>query len=300
MTEADALRAQLSPYPGFSVVDSGDGLPVFVIEHAGLRARIAPQGAQLLEFQPAGQPPLLWCSARAQYKPGKAVRGGIPLCWPWFGPHPDDSARPAHGFARVLPWQLTQIEVMADSLSLGFTLQDSEASRAYWPHAFEARLHYHLGHELTLDFSVTNRGTEAARMSYALHSYFPVTDIAETAVDGLDGVSYIDQLDGMARKLQQGPVRFTEEVDRMYVGAAGDYLIRDQVNGQRIRVYAEGCRSAVVWNPWIDKSKRLSDMGDDEYRQMLCVECGNVDDDTLTLAAGAIHAARLTLARASA
>ncbi|MEW9899671.1 D-hexose-6-phosphate mutarotase [Chitinivorax sp. PXF-14] len=299
MTEADALRAQLEPYPGFSVIDSADGLPIIVIEHAGLRASITPQGAQLLEFQPAGQPPLLWCSAQARYQPGKAVRGGIPLCWPWFGPHPGDATQPAHGFARVLPWQLAQVEVAADSVSVAFVLRDSAVCRAIWPHAFELSLCYRLGRELQLDFSVTNRGTTPAGMSYALHSYFPVSDIADTAVDGLDGVSYIDQLDAMARKLQHGAVRFADEVDRMYVGAGGDYLIHDQAGGRRIHLQAHGCASAVVWNPWIDKARRLADMGDDEYRQMLCVECGNVADDTLMLAPGASHHARLAISGAA-
>ncbi len=299
MTESDALRAQLAPYPGFSVIDSADGLPIIVIEHAGLRARITPQGAQLLDFQPAGQAPLLWCSTQARYQPGKAVRGGVPLCWPWFGPHPVDATQPAHGFARVLPWQLAQVDVMDDSVSVAFVLQDSPASHACWPHAFELRLCYHLGRELQLDFSVTNRSAEPVSISYALHSYFPVSEIADTAVDGLDDVSYIDQLDGMARKRQHGTVRFAEEVDRMYVGAGGDYLIRDQAGGRRIHLQARGCASAVVWNPWIDKARRLADMGDDEYRQMLCVECGNVADDTLTLASGASHHARLAISGAA-
>jgi glucose-6-phosphate 1-epimerase len=262
------------------------GLSALLIENTFCRATVTLQGAQLLAFTPQGGRPLLWLSERAMLAPGKAVRGGIPLCFPWFGPHPDDAAKPAHGFARNRLWQLEAARAAADGGHvLRLALEDDAATRALWPHAFRAELELQLGRQLQLQLTVSNRDPQPVSFSFALHSYFPVGDIAQVGVQGLDGVPYIDQLEpSRALRVQQGDIKFVAETDRIYLGAAGHYRI---VEADRVlTVTAENCHSAIVWNPWQEKTTRLADMAGDAWRRMLCVECGNAESDRVTLGAG--------------
>lgn len=252
------------------------------------RALVSQQGAQLLEFQALGRKPLLWLSPRAHFQPGKAIRGGVPLCFPWFGPHPVDSRLPAHGFARTRDWTLAQADTAGDALQLAFTLHSDAQTRALWPHDFVATLVMILGRTASLQLHVANTGTEDFRFGFALHSYFPVTDIRQARVDGLEGVEYIDQLHaGRARFRQEGPLRFTGETDRIYLHAPSECCLADEAGGQAIRICAPDCRSIVAWNPWQDKAARLADMAPEGWQGMVCVESGNVEDDQVTLPAGA-------------
>lgn len=241
----------------------------------------------MLEFQATGRPPLLWLSERALYTPGKAIRGGIPLCFPWFGPHPGDPAKPAHGFARNRNWQLASASNNDGSHTLVFQLQDDADTRALWPHAFLAELHMEFGRELRLTLVVKNTGPQDFSFSFAFHSYFPVTDIAQARVEGLDGSRCIDQLASTRTPfVHSGPIAFQGETDRIYLGANGNYRITDSAAARQTIIQAGNCHSAIVWNPWQEKTARLGDMQAEGWRRMLCVECGNVETDTLALAAG--------------
>lgn len=273
-----------------------DGLRAWKIASPLCHALISQQGAQVLAFQATGKLPLLWRSEQALYVPGKAIRGGIPLCFPWFGPHPQDRDKPAHGFARLRPWTLLQAENKGDTVHLGFRLQSDVYTRAFWPHDFVATLNIALGRALALQLSVENTGSEDFELGFAFHSYFQVANIHRARVDGLEGSTFIDQLHpARARFRQEGPLRFSGETDRVYLHTPSQCFLVDEAGAQAVRISTHDCRSTVVWNPWQAKTARLADMRPDAWREMVCVESGNVEDDRVILPAGASKAFSLLL-----
>lgn len=275
-----------------------DGLSGWAIDTAQCTALVSAQGAQLLEFRPKGGSPLLWCSPDAVLRPGKAIRGGIPLCFPWFGPHPDTPALPAHGFARTRTWQLDRAESAADALRLALSLESDAASRDLWPFDFRAELQMSLGLAPALELHIHNTGHLPFRFSFAFHSYFPVQDSRRARVEGLEGATCIDQLDPQRQAaLQQGPLRFAGETDRIFLGVERDVRLLDESTGSVTRISAPGCRSVVAWNPGPEKAARLADMPPGSWSGMVCVESGNVDVDAIALAPGASVSLGLGLAR---
>lgn len=272
------------------------GLRGWRISTPACQALVSAQGAQVLAFQARGQAPLLWLSPQALFQPGKAIRGGIPLCFPWFGPHPDDPARPAHGFARLRDWRLVEASATGEALQLELALDDDEATRALWSHAFSARLRLTFGRSLALRLTVTNTGQGDFPLGFAFHSYFPLADSAAAHVEGLDGSLYIDQVAaGRPRRHQDGLLRFSGETDRIYLFTSGCCRLVDEVNDHVVRLAAPECRSVIAWNPGPDKSARLADMGPGAWRGMACVESGNVEDDAVRLLPGAARAFTLVL-----
>jgi glucose-6-phosphate 1-epimerase len=278
-------------------LDDDSAFPGIAIETPVCRALVALQGAQLLTMQPAGQGPLLWLSPGAQFRPGKAVRGGIPLCFPWFAAHAENPAMPAHGFARNREWQLCEASAdAAGNVHLAFALRDDEQTRALWPHAFLARLDYRLGAALAVAFSVTNTGSQALAFGFALHNYFPLRDVSRSRLTGLEGVSFHDKIfAGSGAQIENIPLRIDRETDRVYHDASGEYHLTDDVSGRALAIRAEGCRSAVVWNPWREKAARLGDVPGDAWKEMLCVECGNVGAADVRLLAGETRVFRQTV-----
>ena len=273
-----------------------DGELIFAVGHHGAEvarvtnrtgmAEIALQGAQVLTWAPVGQPAVVWLSPAAKFAAGKSLRGGAPVCWPWFGPHPDDPAKPGHGFARNLDWQVVSAGRVSDGtrLVLGFT--PGPAQQALWPYEAELELAVTVGEKLLMELSTRNTGTIPLSITQALHTYFHVGDIAAARVEGLDGCEYIDKVDGGARRRQTGAVKVEGEVDRIYLGCPGETVIVDDALRRRIRIGNRGSRSCVVWNPWAEKGAKFGDMGDDGYRRMLCVETTNAGDDVVTIASG--------------
>ena len=266
------------------------GFPVMSVRNAHADAAIALQGADVTSFQPHGQEPVLFLSRHAAYAPGKAIRGGIPICWPWFGPHPTDPTKPDHGFARTRPWSVLDTMAMpngATRVRLGLT--DDAETRALWPHAFSLELAVTVGATLEVALVTRNTGREAFVCSGALHSYFRIGDVTASMIQGLEGTPYVDKVDGGRLKVQQGPVTIAGETDRVYTDTTASCLIVDPTLGRRVTVAKRGSRSTVVWNPWRDKARRLADFGDDEYTEMVCVEVANAGADTVTVAPGGEH-----------
>ncbi|MBB5017886.1 glucose-6-phosphate 1-epimerase [Chitinivorax tropicus] len=286
--------SSLDALPYIKQTESADGLPLIEIDHPMFQALLTKQGAQLLQFQPRGGQPLLWMSSNAILKPGKSVRGGIPVCFPWFGPHPTQPQLPQHGFARTLPWRLEMAQADAMSMRFCFMLQDDEQTQALWPHRFQARLTFAFSVECELYFEVENLDTQPFELSYALHSYFPVKQIDQASISGLDQLNYLDKVSGSQRKLQAGPVVFAGEVDRIYLHTEQPMQIHEQ-GRPAINIESEGCRSTIVWNPGAEKCAQMADMPDAGYQQMVCVECGNAADNTLQLAPGERHRARMVI-----
>jgi D-hexose-6-phosphate mutarotase len=253
-------------------------------------ATIALQGAHVMTWQPNGQEPVIWLSPAAKFAPGKSIRGGVPLCWPWFGPHATEAAYPGHGFARTIPWELVDARKLPDGrVHLEFAPLMNDAARAQWPHASTVKYAVTVGQELEVALTTTNTGTSAFELGQALHTYFTVGDIDKTAIAGLADCEYIDKVEGGKRKRQEGPVSFAGETDRVYLGTAGCCEIRDPVLGRAILVTSTGSRSTVVWTPWSEKAAKMGDFGPQGHKPMVCVETANAADDVITLAPGETH-----------
>lgn len=288
--DIDRLDAQFALGDTLRVQPGNGGLPVVAIDNRRASALVSLYGGQVLGYRPSGQEQdLLFVSRQAVYRPGKAIRGGVPLCWPWFGPHPVDPARPAHGLARTRHWQLRDTGHDSDGatrLTLG--LGDDADTRALWPHAFDLTLVITVGDSLSLALTTRNDDTRPVTISQALHSYFAVGDIARARVLGLDGCRYLDKAAG-GSALQAGAVTIDCEVDRIYQAPPPRLVIEDDVLARRIHIASGGSRSTVVWNPWTDIAAQMADLGDDDYRRMLCVETANAAADAVTLAPGESH-----------
>ncbi len=291
------LNARFAIADHVSFAAGPGGLPIATVRNGHALGTISLQGAHVTAFQPRGQDPVLWVSNQAVYAPGKAIRGGIPVCWPWFGPHPTDPTKPDHGFVRARPWTVrgtAALEDGATEVQLG--LADDEDTRAIWPYAFDLQLTVSVGPTLQVALLARNTGSETFVCGGALHSYFVVGDVTSIAIDGLDGCEYVDKVDGGLTKVQEGAVTISAETDRVYEETTTSCAIGDPVMGRRIVVTKEGSRSTVVWNPWRDKARRLTDFGADEYTQMVCVEVANALDDAVTLVPGDEHQLETTVA----
>ena len=289
----DTLNATFALPGTLQFVDVAPGLPVAEISTPLASARIALQGGQVLNWQPADHRPVLWVSKAAVFESGKPVRGGVPVCWPWFGAVP---GKTMHGFARTRMWQVRSSGLGdAGQVVLRLGLSDDADTRALWDHAFDLELVVTVGAQLTLALTTRNTGTTPFEITQALHTYFCTGDIAQTRVQGLDDCSYLDKVQGMARCQQSGAVTFQGETDRVYIDTTADCLIEDPAWGRTLRVAKAGSASTVVWNPWSDKEKTMADMATGDYQQMLCVETCNAGPDAVTLAAGQAHALVATL-----
>ncbi|MDP2795057.1 MAG: D-hexose-6-phosphate mutarotase [Sulfurisoma sp.] len=287
---ASAVPGDTASHNFLNFEDIAEGFTVANVTTRYATARIALQGAHVMTYQPAGHAPLIWLSRLAKFAPGKSIRGGVPVCWPWFGPHATDARLPGHGFARTVPWELVDARVLPDHrVRLEFELVQSEATRAQWPHASTVRNIITVGPELEVELATTNTGTAPFELGQALHTYFEVGDIRKTTITGLENRDFIDKVDGSTRKAQHGAVSFTQETDRIYLGTSGHCEIRDPALGRRIVITSTGSHSTIVWNPWNEKADKMGDFGADGWTAMVCVETANAFDDVIQLAPGATH-----------
>lgn len=283
-----------------------DELTCWRVRHDANELLISQQGAQILSYQQDDQPPLIWLSEQAAYKRGQGVRGGVPVCWPWFGNlqrnpqavqamHRQPDAAPAHGLVRSLDWQLQGIDQHADGVQLEFSYNSTTPPLNDWTHAAELRLSIRLDERLHIQLSSRNLGDTPLAISQALHSYFAVSDIHHVAVEGLHGCRYIETLEGWQQRQQDGLLTFSGETDRIYLDTPAHLSILDHAWQRRIQLHSCGSNSAVLWNPWIDKAQRLSQFASDAWQGMLCIEHANVLDDIRVLAAGEQHQLDLSL-----
>ena len=264
---------------------AGPGGPVVAqVRNAHGTATIALQGAHVMTWAPLGEQPVIWLSPAAKLAPGKSIRGGVPICWPWFGPHATESKFPGHGFARTVPWEILKTETLADGATrLTFQLAESDATRAQWPYPSEVTCQITVGKTLEIDLVTRNTGQTPITIGDALHTYFQVRDIRQVTIRGLEGCPYLDKVEDGKRKQQQGPVVISAETDRIYLDSSADCLIDDPGLKRRIRIAKRGSRTTVVWNPWTEKATKMGDFGDDGYLHMLCVESANCANDVVSL-----------------
>ncbi len=273
-----------------------NGLQFVDIANDQAAASICTQGAQLTHWQPRSQKHrVTFTAAAVQYNPGKSFRTGIPICWPWFGPHPTDKSRSSHGFARNLVWEAGAAQQTAGGATrLVLSLVDSDQSRALWPHAFRLECRITVGEVLEVELVTTNTGSAPFVVTEALHTYFSIGDIGSIQVLGLDGAQYVDSADGGRRKRQAGAVSFSGEVDRVFLDTESACTIVDPLLERRIDIAKTGSRSTVVWNPWQQKAAGFADLGGaaaehGSWRQMVCVESANAHDNQISIAPGQSH-----------
>ncbi len=254
-------------------------LPAVEIETEDAVAQLTPYGAHVLSyrtFADDSETDVLWISDKAEFTPGKAIRGGIPVCWPWFG----KAGTPAHGLARINVWQMSEVTEEADgSASLFFTLTLEELK-------LKARMDVNIGKALTLQLTTWNNSDTALSLTEALHTYFTAGQIEAVSVTGLDGCSYTE----FGKKaVQKGAVTFDKETDRIYQAERRVIVIEDPVLDRKIAVERFGSDTAVVWNPWTEKAAAMADFGNDEFHGMLCVEAANAGDDVRMIPPGGTH-----------
>jgi len=270
------LTSSDKAFPG----SKGTGLPILRVSTEKCSALIALQGAHLLRFSTTNGHPLLWVSPNCDFTPGIALRGGIPVCLPWFGPI--DPTKPKHGFARNREWELSDATYLADgSVKLIFSF-DSPANELF-DFNFTAQLNMTLGSSIKLDLKVSNTDTRNVDYSWALHSYHPVSSLQDVRVQGLAGRTYLDNLDNLAAKTQQGDVSFSTAVDRIFPGIENPVAIAGTPS---IQITHHNAPSVVVWNPGAANAAHIADIGAGNEQHFICVERGAVLAEKWNLAAG--------------
>lgn len=277
---------------------AGD-LPVVRVATALATGEVYLQGAHVTSWQPAGAEPVIWLSPAAQFRSGSAIRGGVPICFPWFGAG-RTGLSPAHGFARTAPWRLAGATDDAGTVTLTFMLTQDDVAGApgadRWPFAFEARYAVSFGAELTLALTVRNTGSETFSFEEALHTYLAVADVRSATIEGLDGARYLDKTatGEQGPVVQTGAVTFAGATDRVYLRGAPLTLV--DPGARTITIESDRTADTVVWNPWAGGAAAMADLGDDDWTTMVCVEAANALDDAITLAPGDAHTAQVTYA----
>ena len=258
------------------------GVPAVKIANSSATAIVTLLGAHVVSYRPTGEQEVLFMSEGSAFREGVAIRGGIPVCWPWFSKNPDNESLPMHGFARLFTWNLDSVEEPTPKQTiLRLSLRDSVATRAIWNHGFLAELVITVGDELRLELTSHNLDAQELTISQAFHTYFSVADIHQVSIDGFDGKSCLNKVG--EDFTQQGPIRITSEFDAVFQNVDGTSVIHDPAGQRSIVIEKSGSNSGVVWNPWIAKSQRMADFPDDGWKTMVCVETTNAREDSRRL-----------------
>ena len=284
--------------PGAVAFEPGPGgLTRAVLRAKGGEAHVMLHGAHVAHWQPAGQEPALFMSGASWFENGRPIRGGVPVCWPWFGrTHPDTDA-PGHGLARLREWEVENVAVDdTGRIALTLLLHAHASMAPLWPHAFELRHTTTLGDTLTVALETRSTADAPFTISEALHTYFAVADVRRVSVAGLQRAEYLDETIGFARTRQEEErITFAAETDRAYVDTDATCVLTDPALGRTITIEKTGSQSTVVWNPWVDKARAMPDFGDDEWPRMVCIETANAFDNAVTIDPGAAHTMAATL-----
>jgi glucose-6-phosphate 1-epimerase len=271
----------------FQATESGLVRADITTPHA--TATVYLQGAHLTAWQPAGHQPAIFTSRKTDLAPGKAIRGGVPIAFPWFATRHDGKTGPSHGFARIQDWTLAFVALAGDDLHLTFTLGPNDLSRSLGYDHFRLAYQLTIGRTLTMQLTVANDADTPLVFEEALHTYYAVADVHEIAITGLDGISYLDKVDSLKKKLQHGDITVTGPTDRVYLDTTATCKLNDHAGKRRIAVAKTGSNTTVVWNPWETGAAKLADMDPTEWHEFVAIETVNAATDAITLAPGATH-----------
>ena len=265
-------------------------LPCIEVTSPLASATIYLHGAHVTHWQPAGAEPVLFMNSASWFENGKPIRGGVPICFPWFGPNLLDETKPAHGFVRLSQWDVQSITQDATgNIVIILATESNDDTYDMWPFEFEIRHVITIGKTLSMSLQSTNTDEKDMKITQALHTYFCVSDIHHVQVVGLEGRPYLDKVAGQDTHAPDGPLHFTGEFDSVFCDTQATCMIIDEAKNREISIAKEGSNATVVWNPWINKSKDLPDMADNEWLQMLCVETVNAGKNIVTIKPGESH-----------
>lgn len=291
VARANALNEKYSIPGNIEFVTGKADFVNAVVRNGQAECVVSLYGGQVMSFRPDGRDDLLWMSKSSYFEKGKPIRGGIPVCWPWFGDNPSDPKLPSHGFAKTCDWNVKSVSSFENFTELILSLSDRDVpDKRFGTQHFELELSVRCGKKLEVELTTLNSGNSDFKMTESFHTYFSVSDINKAFISGLDGEVYSEKV-GDVRKssIQSGGVTFTTKVARTYSGSVCDCEICDPGYGRKIKISKEGSRTTVLWNPWIAESAKTPDLGDDEYLEMVCVETANAASDSVTIAPGKTH-----------
>jgi glucose-6-phosphate 1-epimerase len=249
----EALRRRFGT-ASFLSFDSAGSLARVHIATPDCKAMVYLQGAHLAAWQPTGEKPVIFMGSRTETAPGKPLRGGMPVVFPWFATDTkkdriDGHPGPAHGFARIEEWALDSATMHDGGAELVFSLGPTAMSRSMGFDAFALTMRFRFGRTLHAELTVHNTGSAPLEFEEAMHTYYAVADIHETTIYGLEDTGFIDKVDNFTHKpAAHAPLTFQGRVDRMYLDTVGPYRIRDGAGGRTLRVAKLGSRSTVTWN----------------------------------------------------
>jgi len=276
--------------PGVARVCEGNGgLPRVQINNSRVEGEIYIHGAQVTSWKPAGNEEVLFLSTKSGWQEGRAIRGGIPICFPWFRAKADDPKAPAHGFVRTRMWQLESIVENESGVSVSMFTESDEQAQHWWPADFRLAYHVSLGSELRLELTCTNTGQSSLSFEEALHTYNRVGDVGNVRLLGLDTAHFLDNTDSNKEKTQHGDVKIAAQTDNAFLSTGGAVDLIDPELRRQIRLEKAKSLTTIVWNPWREGAAGMRDLADGEWTQFLCVEAGNIRSDSITLAPGEEH-----------
>jgi len=275
--------------PGVAqIVPGNDGQPKIKITSVAASAEIYLHGAHVTSWVPSGAEEVLFLSSKAQYQEGKAIRGGVPICFPWFNVKTDDPKAPSHGLVRTKTWDLESITHEGNAIAVSLSTASDEATRKWWPHEFRAVQRITISSHLQMELTATNTGAEPFTFQEALHTYYRVGNVRHVRIVGLDHLSYLDNTEGNVEKLQYGDNTFTQRIDNAYLNTEAALVLTDPTLHRRILIGKQNSRNTVVWNPWAELASGMADLGD-EWPHLLCVEAANIRANAITLQPGEQH-----------
>ncbi len=277
---------------GVTQYEDGHGLQFLSVENSHATATIALQGAHVIHWQPkSAVQPVLWLSSNARYTEGRSIRGGIPICWPWFGAHPTDSSYCPHGFARVIPWKVLQTSILANGATrLLLEMTHTDVTKKQLSYDYRFVLAITVGQTLRLEMMTTNLASHPFMIGEAFHTYFNISDVDNVEITGLENLMFSDKVAGYQRNVQHGPIKFDGEFDRVYLNSRRDCVIHDTGYERKIRVTKSCSHTTIIWTPWGDKASQMGDMGaEKEWRKMICLESANAMENSVTIYPNETH-----------
>ncbi len=286
--------------PGIAEIVEGEGsLPKIRVTTPAATAEIYLHGAQVTSWIPAHSSEVLFLSEQSHFQEGKAIRGGIPVCYPWFRSKADDPTAPSHGVVRTTAWEITSITRQSEDIVISLLITSSDLTRKFWPHEFRLTHRITVGAQLKLELITRNTGNIAFQIEEALHTYFRVGNAEQVSVSGLDGVVYLDNVNNNTENTQHGDLTMSGPTDNAYIDTRSTLTIADPVLKRKLITDKTNSATTITWNPWQQGAAFLSDLGNEEWREMICVEAANILRAAVTVSPAEEHTFAATLRVAS-
>jgi len=290
MIDIDELEDRFSIEGELGFAELEEDLVFITVSNKYADADICLYGAHVTSFRPQNNLDFLWLSPESNYEVGKAIRGGIPVCFPWFGPHQSNPEMPQHGFGRLMYWEVVHTDTNpAGETIIKLQLNSSDETKVYWPHDFCAEMTFVVGQKLGISLKVTNSSSNSFEYSSALHSYFNLSLIGNLSIEGLQGTKYHNQLIPGDSIQEEEKLEISEAVTRHYYDTEAPVILVDSIYRRRIRIDKTGSKVTTVWNPWEETCAQIADLEDDAYETFVCIETVNAFEDCISLSPGQSH-----------